>query len=73
MKLSRFSHRINLTNEAGHIVRRLHPARARALLKSGDARLRSSYPDGVVDEIVLASQPFAAPKKPKDFVGARNQ
>lgn len=72
MKLSRFAHRIALTSPSGNILRRLHPERARALLASGEARLCSSYPRGVVDEIVLTGQLFSSPAKPKSFIGPRN-
>jgi hypothetical protein len=72
LKLSRFAHRIALTSSGGNIVRRIHPERARALLASGDARLRSAYPSGSIDEIILTNRLFAAPIKPKSFIDPRN-
>ena len=72
MKLARFAHRIALTSVNGNIVRRLHPERARALIASGDARLRDTYPRGIVDEIILTNHLFATPIKPKSFVDARH-
>ena len=72
VKLSRFAHRIALTSPSGNILRRLHPERARALLASGDARLRSAYPSGYIDEIILTNRLFASPIKPKSFLDKRN-
>jgi hypothetical protein len=72
LKLRRFAHRIALTSVNGNIVRHLHPERARALLASGDARLGSFSPAGLINEIILTNQLFAAPKKPKSFINPRN-
>ena len=71
LKLTRFAHRILLTNVDGHIVRRLHPERARALLASGDARL-SGATAGRIDQIVLTNRLFDTPAQPRRYVKARN-
>jgi len=72
VKISRFAHRICLTSVDGRIVRRLHPERARALLLSGDARLRPHYASGYIDEIILTNRLFYSPIKPKSFLDKRN-
>ena len=71
LKLSRFSRRIALCSSTG-ILRWLHPERARALLASGDARLRSSYASGRIDEIILTSRLFETPQPPRAHTKPRN-